>query len=238
MKEVFIRVLFPKNCRDFLFRWPVGSQVAKKSPYIFRPQMCVVVFMTSATCPYPEPPQSTPPPQFPFLKYFNIILPTTTVSSKLSFSLWFLNQNPVCIPFYPTHPAFPAHPILRDFIIRIIGHSKPRSHILYNSSYTQQYSDYRYWSHSLWTAGGIRSHCLLKKVQLFTYCHHNPLRSDIAYGRFRRLRNQANEQCNEDLKDNLIGTEDLIKLFNLYGHKCILEMFLEFIRLTLHFVVP
>jgi len=48
--------------------------------------MCVVVFMTTAICPYLEPPQSTPP-QFPFWKYFNIILPTTTVSSRLSVSL-------------------------------------------------------------------------------------------------------------------------------------------------------
>ena len=152
------------------------------------------------------------------------------MSSKLSLFLWFSNQK----PFYSTHPAFPAHPFLHDFIIRIIGHSKPRSHILYNSSYTQQYSDYRYWSHSLWTAGGIRSHCLLKKVQLFTYCHHNPLRSDIALrpvwtteenpvltvirsadSRTRseslyRLRYRAREQYNGDLKYNLTGTKDLI----------------------------
>jgi len=181
MKKLNIRVLFfRKTVENFLLRGPVGSHVAMKSPYIFRLQMCVVVFITTATCPYPEPPQSTPPPQFPFLKYFNIILPTTTVSSKLSLSLWFSNQNPVFIPFYPTNPAFPAQPILRNFIIRIIGHYKPRSHTLYNSSYTQQNSDYRYWSHSLWTAGGILSYCLLKNVQLFTYWHHNPLRSDMA----------------------------------------------------------
>jgi len=34
---------------------------------------------------------------FKVLKYFYIILPTTTVSSKLSLSLWFFNQNPVSI---------------------------------------------------------------------------------------------------------------------------------------------
>jgi len=124
---------------------------------------------------------------FEGLNYFYIILPTTTVSSKLSLSLWFSTKTQYPFPFDTTHPTFPAHPILRDFIIRIIGHYKPRSHTLYNSSYTQQNSDYRYWSHSLWTAGGIRSYCLLKKVQLFTaIIIHCAL--ILLYGRSRRLR--------------------------------------------------
>jgi hypothetical protein len=80
----------------------------------------------------------------------------------------------------PTNPAFPAHPILRDLIAPIIGHYKTRSRTLYNSSYTQQNSDYHYWSHSLWTAAGILSCCLLKNFQLFTFYHHNLLSSDVA----------------------------------------------------------
>jgi len=166
--------------------------------------MCVIVFMTTATCPYPEPPQFTPAPLLSLLKYFNIILPTTSCLPSCLFPYGFPTKTQYPFPFYPTHPTFPAYPILRDFIARIIGQYKPRSHTLHNSSYTQQNSDYRYWSNSLWTAGGILSCCLLKKVQLFTYYHHN-------------------------LKYNLTGTEDLIYLFNLFGHKCIAEMFLEFI---------
>jgi len=140
--------------------------------------MCVLVFMLHArTHSHLNPLHHL---QKYFWKYFNIILPTTTCLPSCLFPYGFPTKTQYPFPFYPTHPTFPACPILRDFIARIIGQYKPKSHTLHNSSYTQQNSDYRYWSNSLWTAGEIRSYCLLKKGQLFTYCHHNPLRSDIA----------------------------------------------------------
>ena len=184
MKKFDIRILFSKNFRDFLFAGPVGSQVAKKSPCIFRLQMCVVVFMTTATCPYPEP------PQFPFLKYFNIILPTTTVSSKLSLSLWFSNQNPVCISLLPhkprvlctSHSSWYHHPnhwslqTKKPNIIQLTPtHSKRATTVI---------------GHSLWTAGEILSYCLLKKgpsvYLLPSYTIHCAL--ILLYGQSRRLR--------------------------------------------------
>jgi hypothetical protein len=77
--------------------------------------MCVIVFVTTATCPYPEPPQSTPPPPIPFLKYFNI-LPTTTCLPSCLFPYGFPTKTQYRFAFYPTHTTFPAHLILRDSI--------------------------------------------------------------------------------------------------------------------------
>jgi len=96
--------------------------------------------MTTATCPYAEPSQSTPPPPFPFLKYFNIILPNTACVPSCLFPYGLPTKTQYPFPFYPTHPTFPAYPILRDFIARIIGQYKPRGHILQNSYYKQQNS--------------------------------------------------------------------------------------------------
>jgi hypothetical protein len=189
VKKFYIPGLFSKNCRDFYCGVPVGFQVDKKSPFVLDLKCALLCSWQPATCPLPRATSVHINNSNPiFLVYFNIILPTTTVSSKLLFPYGFPTKTQYAFPFYTTHPTLPAHPIIRDFIIRIIGHYKPKSHTLYNSSYTQQNSDYRFWSHSLWTAGGIRSYCLLKKIQLSTYCHHNPLRSDIALGRSRRLR--------------------------------------------------
>jgi len=58
--------------------------------------------------PYPESHQSTPPPPIPNLKHFNIILPATTVSSKLPLSLCFSYQNPVCISLLPHTSHIPC----------------------------------------------------------------------------------------------------------------------------------
>jgi len=100
-EKVWYSTTFFEKLSRFSFCGANRFSGSQESPYIFRPEMCVV-FMTTATCPYPEP------PQFPFLKYFNIILPTTTVSSKLSLSLWFSNQNPVCISLLPHTPRVPC----------------------------------------------------------------------------------------------------------------------------------
>jgi hypothetical protein len=50
-----------------------------------------------ANCPYSEPGQSNPRPPPYFLKIcFNIILPSTPLSSKWSISISFPDQIPVC----------------------------------------------------------------------------------------------------------------------------------------------
>jgi hypothetical protein len=81
-----------------------------------------------ATCPYPEPAQSSPCPIF--LKiYFNIILPSTPGSPKWSPSLRSPHQNPVCIVVSPAflkrvfvflfttaHRFFCRSPIIQDVI--------------------------------------------------------------------------------------------------------------------------
>ena len=68
-----------------------------------------------ATCPYPEPYQSSPCPPSYFLKiYLNIILPFTPVSSKCLLSLRFPHQNPKY--------ASPLPRILLDLITRSTDH--------------------------------------------------------------------------------------------------------------------
>src|SRR5215468_4113709 len=78
-----------------------------------------------ATCPYPEPAQSSPCPPSHFLKiHFNIILPSTPGSPNWSPSLRSHHKNPVCAS--PIRATCPAHLIL-DLIIRIIFGDECRS---------------------------------------------------------------------------------------------------------------
>ena len=74
----------------------------------------------TATCPYPEPDQSSPCPPFHFKIHINIILPTMHGSSEWSLSLRFLHQNPVYTSPLSIRATCPAHLILLDFITRTI----------------------------------------------------------------------------------------------------------------------
>ena len=74
-----------------------------------------------ATCPYPEPDQSSSCPLSHFLKiHLNIILPSTPESSKWSLSLIFPHQNLVYTSPLPIRVTCPTHLILLDLTARII----------------------------------------------------------------------------------------------------------------------
>jgi hypothetical protein len=88
-----------------------------------------------ATCPYPEPAQSSPYPTSYFFKtHLNITLPSKPGSPQLSLSLRFPHQNPVHASPLPIRATGPAHRISLDFITR-----------------TRVGEEYRSWSSSLWS---------------------------------------------------------------------------------------
>jgi hypothetical protein len=98
-----------------------GSQLVKKFPAFYGARMSITTFQVPATCPYPEPDQSSPSPPTYFLNiHFNIILPSMPGSSKGSISFRFSHQNPVYTSPLPIRSICPAYLILLDFISRII----------------------------------------------------------------------------------------------------------------------
>ena len=93
-----------------------GSSASQEIPHTLW-QIPLLRSQGDATCPYPEPDQSSPCPTFHFLKiYFNIILPSMPRSAKWFPSLRLLHQNPVCTSPFP-HPCYmPSHLTLPDLI--------------------------------------------------------------------------------------------------------------------------
>ena len=74
----------------------------------------------SATCPYPEPAQSSPRPPSHFLKvHLNIILPSTPEFSKWSLSLRFPHQNSVYASPLP-HTELIYFPEIKSFPINLL----------------------------------------------------------------------------------------------------------------------
>jgi hypothetical protein len=80
-----------------------------------------------ATCPYPEPDQSSPCLPLPLSEdHFNILLTAAPGFFKWSLSLRFPHQNPVCTSSVPLHATCSAHLIL-NLITRTIFGDKCRS---------------------------------------------------------------------------------------------------------------
>ena len=115
--------------RDLAVQRLWNSQLVKNSPHFMESEGSLLHSQVTATCPYPEPAQSSPYPISHFLKiHMNIIPPSTPVSSKFPPSLRFPHQNPVyasplphtCYMPIPSHSCRFDHPNNTGWAVQII----------------------------------------------------------------------------------------------------------------------
>jgi hypothetical protein len=122
IQDVFIARTGKVNlhaAESFLRSLPVCSW-SRNFPHFTEPQGSLPHSQVPATCPYPEPAQSSPYPPSPSLKFHgNTIFPSTSWSPHWSLSLRFPHQNPVhTCPLL--HTRYMPRSSLLDFITSTI----------------------------------------------------------------------------------------------------------------------
>ena len=108
--SLYKQMILLTPCSRLLLEKVTSSQIVKKFPHFMEPESSLPRLQELANCPYSEPYQSSPCPPSYFLNiHFNIILPSMSGSSKWSFSLRFLDRNPVRNYPLPIRATYPAH---------------------------------------------------------------------------------------------------------------------------------
>ena len=105
----------------FLLEKLLFSHVVKKFTVFYGTWWLITLFTWTSHFPSTDPDHTCPPPPSYALKIrLNIILPTTPVSSKWSFSLAFPSENPVFTAPTSRSCTYPALLIFIDFITQKI----------------------------------------------------------------------------------------------------------------------
>ena len=122
MGHKYVLNYFLTPCSIVLLEKLTGSRLVKKCPAFYVTRNFITTF-TSARCQLSlssaRSIQSIPPG--PFLKiHVDINIKSKPWSSKWSLSVRFPHQSPICTSPLPIRATCPAHPVLLDFVTRII----------------------------------------------------------------------------------------------------------------------